>query len=249
METKRIPFLVFIIIALFGSSIGNPLAGVVNLDKHTFNKTVKAFKFSFIKIDEGYPRGEKHDNWGALGRQLAEVDDILIAEVRVKEHGDKANQDLVEQWNWPFKSNEQYPEFVLLIKEGRKGFKETRYGGETSTEEFKAFLKHKTGIYLSLPGCSQKLDALAEEFVVGSNRADVVKKFEDEENAERYLKVTKLVAKKGFDALQSEEIRIKKLLENNKSTSEAKREDLTLMLNVLRSFQNVAPPKKKQDEL
>ena len=71
--------------------LGNPISGVTMLDTFTFNKTINAFPYSFIKFDEAYPRGEKHEIWKQLGMEMSEVNEVLIAEVRVKEHGDKIN--------------------------------------------------------------------------------------------------------------------------------------------------------------
>ena len=83
--------LLLVAFALFASVSATPLPGVPMLDGISFNKTLTAFPFSVIKFDSGYPTGEKHAAWGRLGRELAEVNEVLVAEVRIKEYGDKEN--------------------------------------------------------------------------------------------------------------------------------------------------------------
>ena len=244
-------FIFALILAIINVIECNHLAGVTELDVYTFNKTVNKYPYSFIKIDEGYPRGENHDNWGNLGKELSQVDEILIGEIRVKEHGDKLNQDLVAQWGWPFQAKEQYPQFILLVKSKSGSFDQTFYGGEFQTEEFKRFLKHKTGVYLNFPGCTQQLDELAAIFCKSQDkRQEVMDKFkaDKDERAKRYLKIGHLINKRGFEALDKEEERLRKLLSDEKSASKEKRLEMTLNLNVLRSFQTFSPPSKK-DEL
>ncbi len=75
-----------------------PLSGVVQLDTYSFNKTATAFPYALVKFDVGYPTGDMHRMWGDLGRDLVDAQDVLVAEVRIKDYGDRANQELGERF-------------------------------------------------------------------------------------------------------------------------------------------------------
>lgn len=47
-----------------------------------------------MKIDVSYPYGEKHDEFVKLGLVYESVEDLLVAEVPVKDYGEKDNEDL-----------------------------------------------------------------------------------------------------------------------------------------------------------
>jgi len=49
---------------------------------------------SIIKFDVSYPYGEKHEEFVKLGSAYQSVEDLLVAEVPVKDYGEKDNEDL-----------------------------------------------------------------------------------------------------------------------------------------------------------
>lgn len=55
---------------------------------------ISKFKVSIVKFDVSYPYGEKHEEFVKLGSAYQSVDDLLVAEVNVRDYGDKDNEDL-----------------------------------------------------------------------------------------------------------------------------------------------------------
>lgn len=49
---------------------------------------------SIVKFDVSYPYGEKHEEFVKLGSAYQSVEDLLVAEVPVKDYGEKDNEDL-----------------------------------------------------------------------------------------------------------------------------------------------------------
>lgn len=68
-----------------------------------------------MKIDVAYPYGEKHEQFGKLSAVLSSNSDILVAEVGVKDYGDKENVNLAEKYKIV---KEDYP-VLLLFLEGK----------------------------------------------------------------------------------------------------------------------------------
>ncbi len=101
------------LLSLASHSLATPLVGVVLLDSYSFNKTLSGFQYSLVKFDKGYPHGDHHSMWGELARELRDVMEILVAEVRVKEYGDKANLELAARFG--FNDREQFPEASLTV--------------------------------------------------------------------------------------------------------------------------------------
>merc|ERR1711936_400647 len=77
---------------------GQVLEGLVQLDKKSFDKILKKFNYSLVKFDVGYPTGEKHKSYGSLAVEVSGMSDVFVGEVRIKDYGDKANQDLAERF-------------------------------------------------------------------------------------------------------------------------------------------------------
>jgi endoplasmic reticulum protein 29 len=78
-------------------------------------QVVSKFKAAIVKIDVAYPYGEKHEQFGKLSSTLSSNPDILVAEVGVKDYGDKENVDIAERYKIV---KEEYP-VMLLFTEGK----------------------------------------------------------------------------------------------------------------------------------
>lgn len=152
--------------------------------------------------------------FGELGAELCEVRELLVAEVRLKEFGDKENLALGK---WYGVEAEALPEILLF----RGGEVATRYGAEVSVDALKAFLRHSTGAALPMPGCLAAFDALAAEFAAAGSvkarrlvldRADAaavqLEHAQDKRRAAVYIKLMKL-SYDDTDFLAREEDRIR----------------------------------------
>lgn len=79
-----------------------------------FFQVVSKFKASVVKFDVAYPYGDKHDQFGKLSALLTSNPNILVAEVGVKDYGDKENVNLAEKYKVV---KEDYP-VLFLFKDG-----------------------------------------------------------------------------------------------------------------------------------
>ena len=85
--------------------------------------------------------------------QLSEIDNVFVGEVRIKDYGEKANEDLATRFNVsPDKA--ALPELVVFTAGQEGGLQEVaRYGGDWSIENLRLFVTSKTGVYIKLDGC------------------------------------------------------------------------------------------------
>jgi endoplasmic reticulum protein 29 len=63
--------------------------GCTPLDKHTFDKVVNAFPVSIVKFDVAYPYGDKHDEFAKIALEAADLTNVFVGEVGIKDYGDK----------------------------------------------------------------------------------------------------------------------------------------------------------------
>lgn len=121
-----------------------------------------------VKFDVAFPYGEKHEEFGKVGTTTKDSPDILVAEVGVKDFGQKDNAELAERFNV---KKEDYPVVLLFIQGKTEPYKFVAEKDEDFTaDNIKRFIKHKSGVYLGLPGCVEKLDRLAEEFKTSNEK-------------------------------------------------------------------------------
>jgi len=123
-----------------------------------------AFEYSLLKFDVGYPTGEKHKGFGAFALNSVSLSNLLAAEVRIKDYGDKANQDVAERFGV---STEKagLPETILFKRqEGGKVEEVARYGGDYTMASLRLFLASKAGLSITMEGCIKELDQLAQMF-------------------------------------------------------------------------------------
>ena len=50
---------------------------------------VNAFPVSLVKFDVAYPYGEKHDEYAKIAVEAADLPNVFIGEVGIKDYGDK----------------------------------------------------------------------------------------------------------------------------------------------------------------
>lgn len=93
---------------------------------------------------------------------------MLVADVGIKDYGNKENSELAKRYNI---DKNDYP-VVLLFLQGQTEPQRLLTGAsdDFTADYIKRMIRSKTGIYLGLPGCVEQLDRLADEFKVGGEK-------------------------------------------------------------------------------
>lgn len=113
-----------------------------------------------------------------------------------------------------------------------------------SIDKIRDFVKDNTKIYIGLPGCLEEFDKLAAEFITASNKKSKLEKAEkaieklseeDKNAANTYLKFMRKIDDAGNNFIKTEVARLNKIITDGK-LKEKKKEELSLRLNILRSF-------------
>lgn len=171
-------YLLFLCIVIAAPSAYEATGGLVELDDISFDKITSKFKASLVKFDVAYPYGEKHEAFTAFAKEAKDVDDLLVADVGVKDYGEKDNEGLAKKYgahkdNFPavrlFVSGEEQPKTISFDES--QGF---------TTDALRKFVIEHSGLYISLPGCVKELDKLADKFIKASKneKKNIVKEVE-----------------------------------------------------------------------
>ena len=112
-------------------------------------------------------------------------------------------------------------------------------------------------MWIGLPGCLEKFDAMVKEFLISGTKKAVIERAEtkagretdqtDKNRAEFYVKVMKNILEKGNDFVESELDRVQRL--SDQKVSDAKKAQLKDRANILTSFQREIGQWSKKDEL
>ncbi|KAF7392837.1 endoplasmic reticulum resident protein 29 [Vespula maculifrons] len=239
-----IPLIIFIGTIIGSSiSIAEDCKGCVPLDSYSFDKVIAKFKASVVKFDVAFPYGEKHLQFGKIAASTKESQDLLVAEVGVKDFGNKDNADLAKRYNI---KKEDFP-VVLLFLQGKT--EPLRFVAEKdddfTADNIKRFVKSKSGVYLGLPGCVEQLDRLAEEFKTSAenDRQEILHKakvFEEilpetqRAAAKVYVKTMERILERGDIFVQTEQTRLEGLLKGK--LSDEKKRTMEERRNILQSF-------------
>ena len=92
--------------------------GCTPLDTLSFDKLLSKFKVSIVKFDVAYPYGDKHEEFGKFSLAAAEVEDLFVGEVGIKDYGDKDNADLAERFSV---KKEDFPVVILFVMDTQSG--------------------------------------------------------------------------------------------------------------------------------
>ena len=92
--------------------------GCTPLDTLSFDKLLSKFKVSVVKFDVAYPYGDKHEEYAKFSQAAAEVEDLFVGEVGIKDYGDKDNTDLAERFNV---KKEDFPVVILFVMDPKSG--------------------------------------------------------------------------------------------------------------------------------
>lgn len=177
----KLPLLLFSVVLIISFSYSaSSTSGSVELDEISFDKILKKFQVSLVKFDVAFPFGDKHEAFVALAKDAKDVDDLLIAEVGVKDYGEKDNEVLAKKYG---ATKENFPVVKLFIrgKSEPLSFDDSK---EFTSDELRRFIRENTGVYLSLPGCLKEFDKLAIEFMKAdkAGRKKALKKADDLED-------------------------------------------------------------------
>merc|ERR1712241_154206 len=157
--------LVMAFLTPFASAIN--CKGCTPLDTLSFDKLLGKFRVSVIKFDVAYPYGDKHDEFAKFSTSAAELEELFVGEVGIKDYGDKDNTDLAEKFNV---QKDDYPVVILFEKDSNTGkLKDYRFDDEFKVDNLKNFVRQKTGIYMPLPGCLEEFDIIADKLMTASD--------------------------------------------------------------------------------
>ena len=213
----------------------------MELDESNFDKVINKFEASLIKFDIPIPFGEKHKAFVAFAKESIDQKDLIIADVLVKDNGDKNNEALAKKYG---ATRKNLPVIKLFINGKSEAI---TFGGKGFTsDELRKFVRENTGLYLSLPGCLEEFDKLTTQFMKGKKdvRKIVLKKTEDllngsgkSSSGKIYATVMEKILEKGDDFIQSELERMKKLLRGQ--VSDEVKKQLGTRINILQTFQGL----------
>lgn len=221
--------------------------GTVTLDSLTFDKVLSKFQSTLVKLDVAYPYGPKHDEFVKFAESVHNVDNLLIAEVGVKDYGEKDNEDLAKRLNAVDK--EKYPVVRLFVHGKPEPYDFLAETDEDFTvDRLRSFVKlNNKDIYIGAPGCYEHYDKIAKKFSNEKNVAerkeilleaeglwDKAEGFQEQKSAEIYVKTMRKIIEKGDKFTATERARINKILKGD--VVNEKRQDFTNRLNILDSF-------------
>ncbi|RZC36424.1 ERp29 N domain containing protein [Asbolus verrucosus] len=228
---------ILLVTRLTGSAEG--CKGCVSLDEYNFDKIISRFEAVLVKFDVAYPYGDKHEVFTKLAEELVKNQDLILAEVGVKDYGDKENEQLALKFGI---TKDDLPAIRLFIK--HKPEVEFPKTAEWVLDNLRNLIRDNTDIYIGLPGCLEKFDKLAVEFVNSGNKQKELEQAEravndvtvEEKNAANvYVKFMKKILENGISFVKQEYARLSKILKEGK-VNEKKKLELSHRLNILRSF-------------
>lgn len=169
-------FLLFLCIVFAAPSAYEATGGLVELDDLSFEKITGKFHVSLVKFDVAYPYGDKHEAFTAFAKEVKDVDDLLVADVGVKDYGEKDNEALAKKYGGV---KDTFPTIRLFVKGKADPIPFDDSKGVTA-DALRQFVVSYSGLYLSLPGCLKELDKLALKFVKASKdeKKNIVKEVE-----------------------------------------------------------------------
>ena len=247
--TKALSYLVLLVIIQSLKTSASNCKGCTPLDELNFDKVIKRFDATLVKFDTAYAYGDKHEEFGKVAKDLAEIENILTAEVGIKDYGEKENSALGEKYGV---KKADFP--ALFVFHNNKQTGNIEHHKFTDEDDFKAdtiktFIRQKTGIYLPLPGCMEEFDSLAIRLLTAENAGEKGKVMSEAEKAfltipsestnkvkaDIYIKIMRRTVKEGNEFAENEMKRVKKVIKEGK-IADAKKESMEKRINVLRSF-------------
>lgn len=116
---------------------------------------------ALVKFDVSYPYGDKHDAFLEIAKAARDIEQLLVAEVGVKDYGDKDNEELARTYG---ATKENFPVVKLFFKDKPEPITFKSADG-FSEIELKKFVREHTGLYLSSPLSIHEFDILSIKFM------------------------------------------------------------------------------------
>jgi len=198
-----------------------------------------------VKFDAAYPYGPKQEEYEKVCEASANIDDLLVIEIPVKDYGEKENSDLAKQFG---AEKDDFP-VVKLFVQGKKEPISFGKNEEYTADNLKKFIRSKSGVYIGCTGCIQAFDELAVKFheeksIEGKKKIlleaeslwDKAKGNQEHKAAEIYVKIMRRLVEKGDEFLGSETSRVENLLKGK--VSKEKKDELQQRINILQGFKN-----------
>lgn len=170
--------------------------------------------------------------------------DLLIAEIGVKDYGDKENQDLANRFGV---KKDDFPALKLFQQD--KLDKPISFSDKDNfkVDAIKSFIALHSNVKLILEGCLEEFDDIANKFgVEGSKdqqqkmlkeaqaKAEKLSKETDKKSADIYVKLMEKGLERGNIFFDSEKERVKNILSGK--VADAKKKELQGRINILQSF-------------
>lgn len=112
--SSNVPFVILISILICGQHMIDGLicTGCLELDELTFDPIVSKFSTVLVKFDVAFPYGSKQDEYAKFAKEVGEanVDDMIVSVVGIKNYGDSTNSQLAER----FYIDDQLPAIKLF---------------------------------------------------------------------------------------------------------------------------------------
>ena len=235
---------------IFGLAAATNCKGCTPLDVLTFDKMLRHFRVCVVKFDVAYPYGDKHEEFSKVAVDGADADDLMVAEVGIKDYGEKDNEELGKRFG---ANKDTFPVVMLFVKDDKTGkINEFKFptAQDFKVDNLKTWIKKNSGVYLTQPGCIEQFDKLVEKLISATSPGDKGKVMAEAEKAlidlqsddadrakkaEIYVKIMRKVSSEGEAFVTSELERIKKVLEGK--LSPAKKTQMEQRVNVLKSFE------------
>jgi len=242
MWTKTLCSLTFLIVICAGPTAAQT-KGAITLDSLTFDKVIQRFPVTLVKFDKPYAHGEQQDEFIKIAEMAHSVPDLLIAEVGIKDYGEKENDDLAARYSI---TKDDFPHLKLFVegKDEPIAFESENF----KADEIKRFIKKNSGLYIGLSSCIQEFDELSNDFMKADSekRKEIVKRAEkvakglteagQKKSADTYIKMMHKVIEKGDDFVKNEVERTEKIQQGK--ISKEKKTEMLNKLNILQSFRS-----------
>eukprot|EP00397_Hematodinium_sp_SG-2012_P041833 GEMP01046156.1.p1 GENE.GEMP01046156.1~~GEMP01046156.1.p1 ORF type:complete len:279 (+),score=58.77 GEMP01046156.1:39-839(+) len=227
----------FLLLATSSASLGS-----IRLDNYTYDKFVNLPDIDvLVKFDKSYAYGDQEEEFKKLCKQAYAIPRFFIATVGIGEYGDKENDDLRERFNLRISD---LPHLKLY-----KNREPIAFNGTLKDAAPVVLFLRQNGINISPIGSLAEYDSVVMQFVNTSASASLreelltksqeiahtFKKKNNENISQEYVRVMEKVIAKGIDYIDTEYVRLGRLL-NGAQMNEEQKEKMTTKMRVLSVF-------------